>query len=312
MSVIRNRIQKNDKKIRPWAERKKIEAYRLYDLDIPEYPFLLDRYQDEFVFYDRSVPSFERDKIRIEEAKGAIKEYFNLNSSQLIIKERKKQKGDDQYDKISEKGIFKVISEGPLHFNVNLHDYLDTGLFLDHRPLRERLVKISHNLEVLNLFCYTGSLSVAAAFGGSRVTSVDMSSTYLNWAEKNFLTNRLPLQNHRFLREDILQYLSRISEIDSSRYDLILLDPPTFSNSKKMLSIFEVEKDQDFLIQKCSELLKPNGLIIFSNNKKKFRLSKSILESFVCKDISKESTPLDFHQNIHSCYEIKKAGLTTR
>lgn len=305
MSVIRNRLEKNDKKIRPWAQRKNISAYRLYDLDIPEYPFILDRYNDEFVFYDRSNEHITRDQERLTEARAAILDLYKINARTLHIKERARQRGLDQYEKLAQDQRIMLVTEGPLSFEVNLTDYLDTGLFLDHRPLRERLLRSAQNQRILNLFCYTGSLSVAGAVGGGVVTSVDMSQTYLDWAEQNFRVNGLKVADHNFVRADILQYLAQSSK---EKYDLILLDPPTFSNSKKMVGTFEVERDQDFLIESCMSRLAPGGLLIFSNNKKKFRLSTFVQENFHVKDITKQSIPQDFHnQSIHVCFEIRTA-----
>ncbi len=303
MSVIRNRLEKNDKKIRPWANRKGLEAYRLYDLDIPEYPFILDRYQNSYVFYDRSNDRIARDLLHIKEALTAIQDYFKPNPDSLIIKERERQSGLNQYEKISQRDQTFLVKEGPIQFEINLYDYLDTGLFLDHRPLRERLLAMKNPGKVLNLFCYTGSLSVASAKAGATVTSIDMSGTYLEWAERNFKHNDLDSTLHRFFRYDILQYLEGATK---DLYDLILLDPPTFSNSKKMLQSFEVERDQGFLVDNCMKRLAPGGLLIFSNNKKKFKLSEDLKSKFDCRDITEKTIPFDFHnQSIHKCFEIR-------
>lgn len=303
MSAIRNRIEKNDKKIRPWAERKQYQAYRLYDLDIPEYPFILDRYHDHLVFYDRSNDKIARDRAHLDEAKSAVIDYFSIPKEKFVLKERERQRGLEQYEKLDKREQYLTIQEGSLKFDVNLFDYLDTGLFLDHRPLRERLVRLQKLQKILNLFCYTGSLSVAAAFGGAQVTSIDMSATYLKWAERNFVLNSIDPSLHRFFRFDILQYLEGAT---SDKYDLILLDPPTFSNSKKMQAPFEVEQDQDFLIENCMKRLAPEGLLIFSNNKKKFKLSDGVQNKYHCRDITEQSIPQDFHnKSIHNCFEIR-------
>jgi 23S rRNA (cytosine1962-C5)-methyltransferase/23S rRNA (guanine2445-N2)-methyltransferase / 23S rRNA (guanine2069-N7)-methyltransferase len=302
MSVIGNRLEKNDKKIRPWAERKGYEAYRLYDLDIPEYPFILDRYGEFLLFYDRSDERIERDKLHIQESIRAIQDSYRPKPGQLILKSRERQKGSSQYQKLASKKNFFIVREGELRFEVNLHDYLDTGLFLDHRPLRERLLKEAKG-RVLNLFCYTGALSVAAAKAGAEVTSIDLSQTYLEWAQRNFRENGLDPSLHRFFRQDLMQYLAGPAR---DLYDLILLDPPTFSNSKKMKESFEVERDQDFLVDNCMKRLKPEGLLIFSNNKRKFRLSESISNRYVAKDITENTIPFDFHnQSIHRCFEVR-------
>lgn len=304
MSAIRNRLEKNDKKIRPWATRLNFEAYRLYDLDIPEYPFILDRYKDNLVFWDRSNEHIERDRARLKEAKDMILDYFQIPPSLLVIKERDRQRGTTQYEKLGGSGNTFLVQEGPLKFEVNLSDYLDTGLFLDHRPLRERLTSMKNPGRVLNLFCYTGSLSVAAAKAGAEVTSIDMSATYLEWAERNFKHNELDPSLHRFFRHDLMQYLASPVK---DQYDLILLDPPTFSNSKKMEKSFEVERDQEFLVESCMSRLRPGGFLIFSNNKRKFKLAASIQDRYRWFDITEKSIPMDFKGAApHVCFEIRK------
>ncbi len=303
MSDIRNRLEKNDKKIQPWAQRLGFEAYRIYDLDIPEYPFILDRYGDYLMFHDRSNDQIPRDKEHLQEAVREIQALYHPKPGCLVFKARERQKGNQQYEKVANKKNFFAVKEGPLQFEVNLHDYLDTGLFLDHRPLRERLLTESKAKKVLNLFCYTGSLSVAAAFGGGQVTSMDMSANYLEWAQRNFTLNGMDPTLHRFFRQDLMQYLAGVPR---DQYDLILLDPPTFSNSKKMLASFEVERDQDILVDSCMLRLKPGGLLIFSNNKRRFRISDQIKLKFSVKDITEKSIPLDFHnKSIHNCFEIR-------
>ena len=303
MSAIRNRLEKNDKKIQAWGALHGFEAYRIYDLDIPEYPFILDRYGGYLLFYDRSDERFARDKEHLQEAIREIQAYYRPKPGHLIFKTRERQKGDEQYRKLANKKNFFLVNEGPLKFEVNLHDYLDTGLFLDHRPLRERLLKEATDKRVLNLFCYTGSLSVAAAFAGADVTSMDMSTTYLEWAERNFAANGMDPSLHRFFRQDLLQYLGGPVR---DQYDLILLDPPTFSNSKKMLSSFDVDRDQVPLVENCMKRLKKEGLLIFSNNKRKFSIDPILKEKFAVKDITEKSIPLDFHnQSIHNCFEIR-------
>ena len=180
-----------------------------------------------------------------------------------------------------------------------------TGLFLDHRPMRQVIFKSVHDKDFLNLFCYTGAVSVFAALGGARsTTSVDMSQTYLSWAQENFRLNQIPLADHEFVNMNALEYLHKMQ--DQQRFDVIFLDPPTFSNSKKMEEVFEVEKDQDFLVEKAMSMLRPEGILYFSNNKRKFKLSENILQKYQIKDMTRESIPQDFHdQKIHHCFEIK-------
>lgn len=312
--MIQNRIQKNYNKLKPWAERNKIQAFRLYDRDIPEYPFIIDLYLDYLIVYDRRQEHLDSSKNHLELLIGALRQLFPKSVEKIIFKKREKQDGLKQYEKIASKEERIVIQEGELKFLVNLHDYLDTGLFLDHRPLRYEFSKskifnsmfrsqIKPQIDFLNLFCYTGSVSVAAAFAGAKTTSVDMSKTYLDWAQDNFKANQLNPGDHTFIQQNALEYLKLPSE--QNQFYVIFLDPPTFSNSKRMDEYFEVEKDQDFLVEKSTALLKPLGKLYFSNNKRKFKLSDSISKNFRVRNISEKTIPIDFHdQKIHQCYEI--------
>lgn len=307
MNEIRNRLEKNVKKLAPWAERLKIEAYRIYERDIPEYPFIVDRYKDRFVVYDRSdeiIDAKAEKKEHLPELLTAIRELFSTTDDKIILKRRERQKGESQYEKIAETARFMTVREGEALFKVNLYDYLDTGLFLDHRLMRERVRSMSKDKDVLNLFCYTGSVSVFAALGGARTVSVDMSSTYTRWAQENFALNDIPLAQHEFVTINALEYLA--DRGIARRFDVIFLDPPTFSNSKKMESTFEVERDQVFLVENCMRLLKPNGVLFFSNNKRSFKLEPTLTDRFDVKDITAQTIPKDFRDNkIHRVYEIR-------
>lgn len=304
MDMIKNRLEKNFKKLKPWAERNKIEAYRLYDRDIPEYPYIVDIYKDQYLIYDKSDPIKDQNKNRLPHVIDALKTLFKCEESAIVIKKRERQEGLKQYDKLSEKNLSFEIRESQAVFKVNLHDYLDTGLFLDHRPMRQKIFKTAADKRFLNLFCYTGAVSVFAALGGARTTSVDMSQTYLRWAQENFVANGLALSEHTFVNANVLEWLQEARS--QEKFDIIFLDPPTFSNSKKMTDSFEVERDQEFLVQACMEMLKPQGVLYFSNNKRKFRLADSILSKYKVKDLTEESIPQDFHdKKIHCCFEIK-------
>lgn len=307
MNEIRNRLEKNVKKLAPWAERLRIEAYRIYERDIPEYPFIVDRYKDHFVVYDRSddvIDAKAEKKTHLPELVEALRELFSTSEDKIILKRRERQKGESQYEKIDETSRFMTVREGDALFKVNLHDYLDTGLFLDHRLMREKIRSMADGKDVLNLFCYTGSVSVFAALGGARTVSVDMSSTYSRWAKENFELNRIPLAGHEFVTMNALEYLE--DERNPRRFDLVFLDPPTFSNSKKMEGSFEVERDQAFLVENCMRLLKPNGTLFFSNNKRSFKLDPSIVSRYDVKDITEKTIPKDFRdQKIHRVYEIR-------
>jgi 23S rRNA (cytosine1962-C5)-methyltransferase/23S rRNA (guanine2445-N2)-methyltransferase / 23S rRNA (guanine2069-N7)-methyltransferase len=306
VSEIRNRIKKNVSGLEAWAKKFKIDAYRIYERDIPDYPFIVDRYNDKFVVYDRSIDAIdsrEDKQLHFPRLIAALKELFGASDDQIIVKRRSRQKGEMQYEKIDESNRTETVREGDALFKVNLYDYLDTGLFLDHRLMREKIRKQSQGKEVLNLFCYTGSVSVFAALGGGRVTSVDMSATYSRWAQDNFRLNGLDPSRHVFVTQNALEYLG---ESHRERFDIVFLDPPTFSNSKKMESSFEVERDQTFLVESCMKLLKPGGVLYFSNNKRSFKLEPALQETFSVRDITTSTIPKDFRDSkIHRVYEIR-------
>lgn len=306
--MIKNRLEKNFRKLKPWAQRHQIEAFRLYDRDIPEYPFIVDVYNDHYLIYDKSDPIKDKDKNHLPHVAEALKKIFKCDDSKIVIKKRERQEGLKQYEKLSDQKETLIVRESQALLKVNLHDYLDTGLFLDHRPMRQKIFKSATDKKFLNLFCYTGSVSVFAALGGARTTSVDMSQTYLRWAQDNFELNNLDLGQHSFINADVLEWLYKNQNENqfNKNFDLIFLDPPTFSNSKKMEDTFEVERDQDFLVDSCMKMLSTEGTLYFSNNKRKFKVSESILSKYNVRDISEESIPQDFHDNkIHNCFEIK-------
>ncbi len=301
--MILNRLRKNLKKRKPLLKGGEVEAYRLYEWDIPEYPYIVDVYKDQVVLYSREDDKIDADKKEHRyHLMDALCELFNIDDDSIIIKERERKKGKNQYEKISRKNIKDEIREYQATLLINLHDYLDTGIFLDHRPMRQRIFSESEGKRVLNLFCYTGTVSVFAALGGaSQVTSVDMSKTYLEWAEENFCMNGLEPTEHRFTRANVLDYIKNSSE----KFDLIFLDPPTFSNSKRMDDSFDVERDQVSLIEDTMKLLSDDGVLYFSNNKRKFKLDPVVSEKFSIKDISASTIPVDFRDTeIHKCFKI--------
>lgn len=305
--MIQNRLEKNLKKLQSWAGKYKIEAYRLYDRDIPEFPFIVDRYKDQFVIYDKS-QKIDEEKNHLPLLIEALKNIFKVSDAALVVKRRLVQKGTEQYQKLAEKNEKITILENGVPLLVNLHDYLDTGLFLDHRPMRYTILKKASGQRFLNLFCYTASVSVMAAKAGARTVSVDMSKTYLEWAQENFRLNGFDLNQHKFIQEDVLQFIQHASEWPDyqNSFDMIFLDPPTFSNSKKMDSDFDVERDQLKLISQTMKFLKPSGVLYFSNNKRDFKLAPEIHKNYKVKDISQDTIPIDFHdQKIHKCFEIR-------
>ena len=292
--MIQNRIEKNNRKLQAWADKNKIEAYRVYD-------------KDHFVIYDKS-QRIDEEKNHLPLMIEATKNYFKTTEDKIIIKKRQKQKGLDQYQKLAEKNEKIVVKENDVSILVNLWDYLDTGLFLDHRPMRYQILRKTHAKKFLNLFCYTASVSVMAALSGATTYSVDMSKNYLEWAKENFEINNLPVKDHFFLEEDVLQFIEHAAQWPdfTSSFDTIFLDPPTFSNSKSMKTDFDVERDQVLLVSQVMKFLKSDGLLYFSNNKRDFKLSPELNDLYKIKDISAQTIPIDFHdQKIHRCFEIR-------
>lgn len=300
MDAILNRLMKNYERIFPWAQRNHVEAFRIYDRDIPEYPFILDLYKDIGIIYDKSNPLIARDEIHFKYFQKAVQKLWP-EWQHCFIKKRRRKEGQEQYERIDEKEFKIIVKEGKAQFHVNLSDYLDTGLFLDHRNLRHKIFKTSEAKAFLNLFCYTGAFSVQSALGGAKTTSIDMSKTYIQWAQENFKLNQIPLEQHTFHVANVMDVLPTLTE----KYDIIVLDPPTFSNSKKMIDSFEVERDQVGLVASCMKRLKENGILYFSCNKRTFRLAKELSEKYDVKNITKDTIPIDFHdQKIHHCFEI--------
>lgn len=306
-SIIANRLQKNLKKLKSWAKEQNIEAFRLYQKDIPEYPYIIDIYKDYALVYEKGRKLDEemagvREK-HLGEVINAIKDTLEIPEAKIIFKKREIQKGKSQYEKNDDEDERIIIKERTALFYINLYDYLDTGLFLDHRPLRKIINKESKNKRVLNLFSYTGSISIAAAQGGaSHVTTVDMSNTYINWAKDNFRLNHLMINAHSFVTKNTFDFLRE----DQSSYDTIILDPPSFSNSKKMDGSFDVQRDHTTLIHLCMNRLTKDGTLYFSNNFRKFKLDEVLNKTYQVNDISLKTIPRDFRDlKIHNCYTLK-------
>ena len=305
--MILNRLEKNYKKLSSWAKKYEIEAFRLYDRDIPEFPFIVDLYGQFVLIYDKS-QKIDEDKNHLPLLLEAIKKLLNCSDDKIVLKKRIVQTQNQKYEKLDSKNEKIVVKENGVPLYVNLYDYLDTGLFLDHRPTRYHFLKNCKGHKFLNLFCYTASASVMAALAGATTYSVDMSHTYLEWAKENFKLNEIDLTRHFFKETDVLQFLQHAPDWPdfASSFDTIFLDPPTFSNSKSMKTDFDVERDQLFLISQAAKLLKPDGTLYFSNNKRDFKLSKEVLDAFNVKITRKQSIPQDFHdQKIHNSYEIR-------
>ena len=267
-----NRLRKNLKKFEKWAKQEGIECYRLYDADLPEYNVAVDRYADWVVVQEYAPPKTvdaNKARQRLFDIIAATIAVLGIAPNKLVLKTRERQKGKNQYQKMNEKGDFMQVSEYNARLWVNLTDYLDTGLFLDHRIARRMLGEMSKGKDFLNLFSYTGSASVHAGLGGARsTTTVDMSRTYLEWAERNLRLNGLTGRAHRLMQADVLAWLRDTDE----QFDVIFIDPPTFSNSKRMEDAFDVQRDHLRLMKDLKRLLRKGGTIMFSNNKRGFRM----------------------------------------
>lgn len=306
--MLANRLLKNLKKMRQAAKQAGTDCYRLYDADIPEYSIAIDVYGDWIHAQEYMPPANIPEEIsqgRLRDALDAIPFALKMSREKVVLKQRLRQKGKQQYEKCDEQARFFTVREGNCQFYVNLTDYLDTGLFLDHRPIRTEIEQLAKDKDVLNLFCYTATASVHAAVGGAAsTTSVDMSQTYLNWGRRNLVLNGLPENNHSFVQADCLKWLE--DNQGKAQYDLIFMDPPTFSNSKRMDGVLDVQRDHVKLISLAMNLLRNGGLLIFSNNHRRFKMEHDALNQFVIEDVTAASIPFDFARNpkIHQCFKI--------
>lgn len=305
--ALANRLRKNAKHWDKWARREGLEVYRLYDRDIPEFPYAVDRYADWL-----HVQLFEpRRPITPAELDGhlaAIASATQVPPERRVLKIRQRQRGSAQYEKTEQDGPGFTVRERDLKFEVNLHRYLDTGLFPDHRDTRQLVRERAAGKSLLNLFAYTGSFSVYAAAGGaSRTLTVDMSNTYQDWTRRNLLLNGFgDPEHHRLHCQDVLQFLIEAGDKEE-RFDLIVLDPPSFSNSKRMRESFDIQRDHPDLLRRTLALLAPDGELVFSTNRRGFRLDEAIETEFVCEDISQRSVPADFRRRPpHRCWLINK------
>lgn len=307
-----NRLRKNLKKFDKWAKQEGIECYRLYDADLPEYNVAVDRYGSKVVVQEYAPPKTvdaQKARQRLFDVINATLAVMELPSNQLILKTRERQKGKNQYQKLAQKGEFLLVEEYNAKLWVNLTDYLDTGLFLDHRIARHMLGEMCKGKDFLNLFAYTGTASVHAGLGGARsTTSVDMSRTYLEWAEKNLRANGLIGRQHRLIQANCLSWLSNADE----QFDVIFIDPPTFSNSKRMENSFDVQRDHLALMKDLKRLLRRNGTLMFSNNKRGFQIDLAGLSTIglAAKEITAQTLSQDFARNrqIHNCWLVNHAG----
>ena len=311
-----NRLAKNLKRLQGWANREGVGCYRLYDADMPEYAFAIDVYrtiepdQSWLHVQEYAAPAeIELDSVRRRrgEALSTLPEVTGVPPERIRVRLRRRTKRGEQYNKLDERANFHIVQEGGLRFRVNFDDYLDTGLFLDHRITRQRLRAAAAGTRFLNLFAYTGTATVYAVAGGAAAsTTVDLSRTYLEWAQHNLMLNRLAGNQHEFVQADCREWLQRAGG-GGERYGLIFLDPPTFSNSKRMDGVLDIERDHPALIDACVRLLAPGGLVLFSTNAQRFRLDEQLARRLAVKDISAATLPVDFERNprIHRCFEIR-------
>lgn len=316
--MLVNRLQKNFKQLEKWAKKNNISCYRLYDADMPEYAAAIDIYRGQ-TQPNRPVQTYahvqeyaapktvDEDKAaaRFADIERAVPFALDIPAANISYKQRRRNKGTSQYEKLSERptGDLFSVQEGQAKLFINMWQYLDTGLFLDHRPVRLKIAELAKDKRFLNLFCYTATASVHAAMGGARYTvSVDMSNTYLNWARKNYALNGLSESRNRLEQADCLQWLEK----NDQQFDLILLDPPSFSNSKRMEDVLDVQRDHVSMINHAMRALAEGGTLIFSNNLRSFKLDEQALSGFTIKDISAQTIDEDFKRNakIHQCWLI--------
>ena len=313
--MFANRLRKNLKAARDWAQRESIDCFRIYDADMPEYAFAIDQYGDgaenRWAVVQEYAPPRTVDvkaaRQRRDEALAVIPHELEIAEERIFVRERRQQKQGTQYEKLAREREFEVVREQPYRFFVNFTDYLDTGLFLDHRPTRRLIGELASGKRFLNLFAYTGTATVYAAGSGAVAsTTVDMSRTYLDWAKRNLALNELAGPQHGFVQANCLTWLEE-QRTTARRWDLMFIDPPTHSRSKRMSEDFDVQRDHVKLLDLARELLTPRGTIVFSNNYTRFKLDAAALAAFEIEDIGRTTVPEDFARNprIHACFLLR-------
>lgn len=307
-----NRLRKRDKHFSKWARRQGISCFRIYDMDLPRFPFQIDRYADavyiaefEKKSEDEPLEDDMQERMWRGALRGEIAEVLNVSEDLIFFKKRKRQSGKSQYEKLNTAKNERIVEENGHKFIINLTDYLDTGLFLDHRQTRKRAQEYADGKDCLNLFAYTGAFSVYMAAGGAKsTTTIDLSNTYTAWAERNMALNGFEGAKHRFLARDVIRCLEIIKP---QHFDLVILDPPTFSNSKKMGGILDIQRDHAWMIRQVLKGLRPDGILLFSTNFKKFKFNQDNFKATSCKEITKQTLPPDFQAGqLHRCWEIRK------
>ena len=316
-TMLANRLRKNQRKLAPWLKRQNISCYRLYDADLPEYAVAIDCYGSAIHVQEYEPPASidaSAARRRLAEVSDAVFAVLKPDQSEFFVKQRQRQRGDKQYERLTEqsqhtaKRAFEVMENGA-RYEVNLADYLDSGLFLDHRPVRKLLAEQCVGKRFLNLFCYTATASVQVALAGAGESlSIDMSNTYLDWARRNFALNKLDTERHKLLRADCLSWLAATEGAGlEDSFDVILLDPPTFSNSAKMEDVLDIQRDHQRLVEQCMGLLSDDGVLVFSNNFRRFKLAPELEVKFAVENISPATIDKDFARRprIHQCWLIR-------
>jgi 23S rRNA (guanine2445-N2)-methyltransferase / 23S rRNA (guanine2069-N7)-methyltransferase len=303
-----NRLRKNLKQILKWASQEEVACFRIYDSDIPEYNLAVDLYETLVHVQEYAPPKTvdpEKASGRVKQAVQVIQDVLGIKRNRIFLKRRQKQKGRAQYQKQADRSRLYEVREGRCRFLVNLTDYLDTGLFLDLRILRSMIQAKAEGRRFLNLFGYTGAATVHAAMGGAKTTTmVDLSPVYIDWARSNLALNGFGSKNHKMVRADCMAWLSKAR----NQYDLIFADPPTFSNTRSLKRVFDVQQEHAELIRLAMRRLAPEGLLIFSTNFKRFKIDLEALSGYDIRDISRMTIPRDFkrHPRIHQCWEVRR------
>jgi 23S rRNA (guanine2445-N2)-methyltransferase / 23S rRNA (guanine2069-N7)-methyltransferase len=302
-----NRLRKLARHLRRWPTKRGITCYRIYERDMPEVPLVVDRYEDAL-----HIAEFERphDRTAAEHADwldfmvDAAAKALETPRELVFVKHRQRQRGASQYERFDERRVLKIVQEGGLKFEVNLSDYLDTGLFLDHRITRAMVRDAARGTRFLNLFAYTGSFTVYAAAGGaSETTTVDLSANYLEWAEENLRINGLLNPAHHFIRADSREYLESLKEHE--QFDLAVVDPPTFSNSKRLDEDWDVQRYHGELLRGVLRVMRVGGVVFFSTNSRRFKLDEAALAGANVREITKQTIPEDFrNKRIHRCWRV--------
>lgn len=308
VNTVINRLKKNRRGLKSYLKKQGVSCYRIYDADIPQYAAAVDVYEERYFVVQEYAPPKSVDPQKalqhLRELQGALVHYYGAEPGHIYLKQRRRQRGTAQYERSGEAGERYIVREGGLKFFVNFTDYLDTGLFLDHRPTRSMLRDWAQDCRFLNLFAYTCTASVYAAAGNAEMTvSVDTSNTYLEWGKQNFRLNGLPPEQHRFIRRDVFDFLRS----DTGHYELIFLDPPTFSNRKGADADFEVGRDYPLLIDLAMARLSPGGTLLFSTNFRGFSPDAEITERYAVREVSADTIPPDFSRNasIHRSFLIR-------